>query len=78
MSKTEIYDVNIDTYTSVIDNETKVISIEWDSNIGWGIYTLCKTKEGWIGDSECMDRGEDKDFLKTLLNKFAESVVVKS
>lgn len=43
--------------------------ISWVSDIGWGEYWLClNEKGGWEADSECMDKGDDKEFLKELLD----------
>lgn len=54
------------------------ITIEWSSTIGFGEYTLYKESgdEKWYGDSECMDRGEDKEFIKELLRLFVEKLIV--
>lgn len=47
----------------------KGIIIKWDSNIGFGEYTLFRDKrDGTLfADSESMDKDEDKSFLETLL-----------
>lgn len=79
MSKEEIKIVDMEVEAFRNNNETDVIIISWQGNIGWGEYTLYKEKgsDQWKGDSECMDRNEDKNFLKMLLEKFAESVDVE-
>ena len=54
------------------------ITFEWSGNIGWGEYSIYK-KHGtdeWIADSEGMDKGKDKDFLRELLKQFADKVKV--
>ena len=69
------------TITSVEPFETHIcngVEIKWDANIGWGTYTIYKYKDSdiWHGDSECMDKGEDKDFLRELLNKFVDQIKI--
>lgn len=79
MSKEEIKidDVAVESFRN--SNETDVIILSWQGNIGWGEYTLYKEKDSdqWKADSECMDSNEEKSFLKILLDKFAENVEVK-
>ena len=50
--------------------------IKWDANIGFGEYMLVCKNGKWKGDSESMDRGEDKTFLKMLFDKLIEQVEV--
>ena len=54
------------------------ITFEWSGNIGWGEYTIYKSHDSdkWLAESEGMDRGEDKDFLRELLKQFADEVKV--
>ena len=66
----EIYEVTI---TPRDDH----IFIEWDANIGWGLYVLTCKGDEWYADSEHMDRGDNKKFLTMLLNKFIEDVIVE-
>lgn len=78
-SKKEIklYDIEVEAYQN--SNDTEVICIRWSGNIGFGEYTIYrpKNKVGWIGDSECMDTNNNKEFLKLLLDKFIESITVE-
>ena len=52
---------NNDSYQGMI--------IQWDSNIGFGEYTIYQDKNSYYiyGDSECMDSNEDKAFITELL-----------
>lgn len=72
----EIYDVKVVAY-SVGDN--RMIDIHWNSNIGFGVYSLGNGDESkpWVGWSETMDRNDpNRSFLKMLLTKWAENVEV--
>lgn len=53
--------------------------IAWDSDIGFGIYTIYKKPDEteWHGDSECMDSNEDKAFLQELLRLFLEKIKIE-
>lgn len=50
--------------------------IEWDSDIGFGQYTIYKTPDGFAADSEHMDSNEDKDFIKELMRLFIEDLKI--
>ena len=50
--------------------------IEWDSDIGFGQYTIYKTPEGFVADSEHMDSNKDKDFIKELMRLFIKDLKV--
>ena len=52
------------------------VIIPWQANTGWGEYTLYRKNGKWLADSECMDSGEDKGFLRVLLDKLVEEVEV--
>ena len=55
-----------------------VIIIEWSANIGWGRYDLVLGDDGMLhAYTECMDRGEDKEFTKMILDKLVEKIVVE-
>ena len=59
------------------DYDERVMILSWSGNIGFGEYTLYTDGKGnWHGDSECMDRGEDKEFIRLLLDKFVERLVI--
>ena len=79
MRKTDFNTLQIDDITIHSFDGNVHIVIDWSANVGFGQYTVnynAKTKK-WIGLSECMDRGEDKDFLRTLLGKFADIVEIE-
>ena len=71
--------LTVNTVETFQNDKHSGIVIEWDSDIGFGEYTIYR-KEGsseWFGDSEHMDHGEDKDFIKELLRLFVEKITVK-
>lgn len=73
--KHKIYSVEVSTYTSKLKG-IDVIDIEWDANIGFGQYQIYKENGKWKADSEWMDRGDDKDFLRELMSKFIDEIEV--
>ena len=54
------------------------ITFSWSANIGFGEYTLFydMANKKWQADSEYMDKDEDKDFLKAILEEFVKQVEV--
>lgn len=64
--------------TPFSNEEYEGVEIKWDSNQGFGTYTLYRVKgsSNWIADSEHMDSNENKNFLRKLLQKFADEVEV--
>jgi hypothetical protein len=50
--------------------------ILWSGDIGYGEYTLRIEQERITADSETMDSGKDKAFLKRLLELLLEKVKV--
>ena len=67
----EVFDVN-----PFVNERGSGIVISWDSNIGFGEYTIYKRtgSDKWCGDSEHMDNNEDKDFIKELMKLFIEKL----
>ena len=67
----EICDIN-----AFVNDRGSGFVISWDSDIGFGEYTLYKRagEEVWHGDSEHMDNNEDKAFIKELLKLFVEKL----
>ena len=71
--------------------EVQCLVFEWVCNLGFGQYTLYfdhnnLTVENGLedcvltkvtADSECMDKGEDKEFLKALMEKLIGMVKVE-
>jgi hypothetical protein len=71
----------INVYPGYSKNDVLVhdgaIVIQWESDIGFGEYSLRKDIAGnWIALSECMDREDDKSLLKKLLELFLEQIEV--
>lgn len=54
-----------------------IVSIAWQGNTGFGTYDLVFKDDKVYGYSEYMDKGDDKSFLKEVLNALAEKVEVK-
>lgn len=52
--------------------------ITWGSDIGFGHYTIYQSLDTgkWYGDSEYMDKGEDKDFIRELMKIFIDELVI--
>ena len=54
------------------------VYIAWESDIGLGVYTIYTIEDNnskLVGESECMDSNEDKDFLKLLLKLASEWII---
>lgn len=69
-------DIEINDIIPFSNEQYKGFTIQWSGNIGWGEYTIYYDNiEGvWHADSECMDKGDDKEFLTLLLNEFIKQV----
>ena len=73
------------------NKEVQCLVFEWGCNLGFGQYTLYLNHqdvtaedglEDYVltkvtADSECMDKGEDKEFLKALMEKLIGMVKVE-
>lgn len=64
-------------YNMDLEADSDHICISWTGDIGWGEYNLYFRDGSWYADSECMDSGDDKEFLMVLLRKFVEDVTVE-
>ena len=64
-----INDVDLVTYNNAF-------KLTWDSNIGFGEMTFYKDEEGLNVETECMSDQEDKEFIKLVLDKFIEKLIV--
>lgn len=53
-----------------------IVSIAWQGSTGFGTYDLVFKDDKIYGYSECMDKGDDKSFLKEVLNVLVEKVEV--
>lgn len=67
----EVYDIQ-----PFVNERGSGIIISWDSNIGFGEYTIYKRVDSdkWCADSEHMDNNEDKDFIKELMKQLIEKL----
>lgn len=70
--------INLDAYDvrPFINERGYGFVISWDSDIGFGEYTVYKRtgSDEWCGDSEHMDNNEDKDFIKELMKLFIDKL----
>lgn len=54
-----------------------VIGFDWSSDAGFGRYELIMDKDGMLhAQSEHMDNNQDKTFIKALLEKLLDKIVV--
>lgn len=75
--KNNVDEINLEV-RNIITHSAGGIRIEWTSDLGFGQYDL-QVREGKIvADSESMDSGEDKDFLRKLLSLIADKSEVRS
>ena len=74
----EVDNINLDAYEiePFINEKYTGFVIKWDSDIGFGEYTVYKAvgSDVWQADSEHMDNNDDKAFLKELLKLFADKL----
>lgn len=70
--------LSVDSWQPFVNNEYEGISIQWSSDIGFGKYTIYRSKgsECWFADSECMDSDNDKAFVSELLKLIAKDIIV--
>ena len=55
-----------------------VICIEWSANIGFGRYELVLGDDGkFHAYTEYMDKDEDKEFTKIILNALVDKIIVE-
>jgi hypothetical protein len=77
-------DLQIDSVVPFRENTYKGFTIEWSSpSIGFGEYQIWFEKDensddefSYIvyADTECMDKGEDKEFTKAILNLLVDKI----
>lgn len=74
----EVDKINLDAYEfePFINEKYTGVTIRWDSNIGFGEYTIYKSVDSdkWCAQSERMDNNEDKSFIKELMKLFIEKI----
>ena len=70
--------INLDAYEfEPFANEKYTgVTIRWDSDIGFGEYTIYKAVDSdkWCAESEHIDNNEDKSFIKELMKLFIEKL----
>jgi hypothetical protein len=78
--KFEVDKINLDPYDiePFENNSYKGFVIKWDSDIGFGEYTIYQKigEDEWHADSEYMDANYDKSFIKELMKLFIEKLDV--
>lgn len=78
--KHEVDKINLDTYEfePFVNEKYTGVVIRWDSDIGFGEYTIYKSidseEDKWYAQSEHMDNNEDKAFIKELMTLFIEKL----
>ena len=86
MKKYDVNEINLKVYDIELSDNQMII--RWTSDIGFGEYTIFastwneETKEftdekKWIADTEYMDKGEDKEFGKKLLELWMEQIQIR-
>ena len=56
------------------DNKSIGIRLSWDSDIGWGRYTIGFSGGEWYVDDECMESPEDRKFGKLVFATWLDSL----
>lgn len=76
MSK--ITHLNVDDVNCFCNDKGQCIVFSWSANIGWGELTIYRNNENenWKAETECMCRGEDKEFIKMVLDKWVYGIEV--
>ena len=86
-----IDNIFVNRFKTLKGQEVQCLVFEWGCNLGFGQYTLyfnhkdVTVEDGLedyvltkvTADSECMDKGEDKEFLKALMKKLIGMVKVE-
>jgi len=74
----KIENLQIDEVNCFENNRRNGVIISWSANIGFGELTLYHRNEDskWKADTECMCKGEDKEFIRMVLNKWVDEMEV--
>jgi hypothetical protein len=75
--KNNVDEINLEV-RNIITHSSGGIRIEWNSDLGFGQYDLQVRDGRLVADSECMDQGEDKEFLRKLLSIIADKAEIRS
>ena len=70
--------LQIDEVNCFENNRGNGVIISWSADIGFGELTLYRRNEDneWRADTECMCKGEDTEFIRMVLNKWVDEMVV--
>jgi hypothetical protein len=76
--KKQITDLEIDEVCCFENSKRSGVILSWSANIGFGELTIYKGNgnDKWRVDSECMCNNEDKEFIRMVLNKWVDEMVV--
>lgn len=74
----EVNNINLDAYEfkPFVNEKYTGVVISWDSDIGFGEYTIYKEvgSDLWYAESEHMDVNDDKSFIQELMKLFIEKL----
>jgi len=77
----ELDKINLDAYDiePFINEQYAGFVIKWDSDIGFGEYTIYKQRgsDEWFADSEYMDSNSDKAFVSELMRLFIDKLTIE-
>lgn len=70
---------NIHLTLEEVKTYDSTIIFHWSSDIGFGEYALYydNEKDCWLADSEHMDKEENKEFLKELMNLWVNEIKIE-
>lgn len=70
--------LSVDSWNPFVNDEYEGIYIQWRSDIGFGEYTIYRTKGSncWFADSEYMDSDTDKAFVSELLKLIIKDILI--
>jgi hypothetical protein len=78
--KNQITNLEIDEVYWFKHKKREGVIFSWSANIGFGelkIYKATEDKDNkWQVDSECMCSNEDKEFIRMVLNKWVDEMVI--
>lgn len=70
--------LQIDEVNCFENNRGNGVIISWSANIGFGELTLYQREDSkWKADTECMCKGDDKEFIRMVLNKWVDEIEVE-
>jgi len=74
----QITNVSVDNIINTLGKTERYIAMGWSSNDSFGEYTMWynPTDQKWYADSEGMDKQDNKEYLKALMNQFIEQITI--